>query len=579
MEFSILGPLEIADGERTVVPPRGRDRELLLHLLMNRNEVVSLDRLVDDLWEGRPPATAAKVVRNGVSRLRRDTVADRLATRPPGYVLRVEEGELDVDRALRLSARARGEDPGSAFATLGEALALWRGRPLVEVADAPFARAEIHRLEELRLGLVEQRFDAGLAAGDAADLIADLERQVADRPFRERLRGQLMLALYRAGRQSEALDCYRAGRQLLVDELGLEPDPELQELQRRMLRHDPDLMPVRAARRRSHRRAALAVLGTAMAAVAVGAVLLDRHGSGAVPIAADRVVRFDASTGEATASFAVGATPRSVAVDRDAVWVVDYGDRTVTRVTRATGATATTGTGSPATALACGSGACWALSSFDGSLARLDTESGNVDASSSVGSDPSAVAAGSAVFVTSQSAGTLLRVDPRSLSVSVLRRRLPGPSGVVAEGNVVWVALSFARQLVELDGATGRTLRTLTVSLSPDALALGGGALWTTNPAENDVTRVDLRTGVFKVLPVGDDPTAVAAGPRWVWVVNDLDHSISELDAVSGDVLRTIFVTKGNPHTKPGKPPPRELTPGGVAIDDQGAAWVTIQRF
>lgn len=171
------------------------------------------------------------------------------------------------------------------------------------------------------------------------------------------------------------------------------------------------------------------------------------------------------------------------------------------------------------------------------------------------------------------------RINPRSLAVTVVRRRLPGPSGIVAEGGNVWVALSFARRLVELDGRTGRTLRTLTVSLPPETLALGGGALWATNPAENDVTRVDLRTGVFKVLPVGNDPVAVAAGQRYVWVINDLDRSLSELDAGSGDVLRTIFITKGNPVRKPGQPPPLELTPGGVAIDGRGAAWVTIQRF
>jgi DNA-binding SARP family transcriptional activator len=579
VEFAILGPLEIVDGEREVTPPRGRDRELLLHLLVHRREVVSLDRLVEDLWDGRPPATAAKVVQNSVSRLRRDAVGDRLVTRPPGYLLRVEEGELDVDRALALSSRARSEESERAFATLGEALALWRGEPLSDVADASFAQSELRRLDEIRIGLVEQRMDAGLAAGEAATLVAELEREVANHPFRERLRGQLMLALYRAGRQSEALDCYRTGRQLLAGELGLEPGPELRELEGRMLRHDPDLLPRRAARRSSRRYVGVAVLGVASVAAVVATVMLVRNHPGPVLVAANRVVRFDPATGRPTASFAVGATPRSVAVDRDAVWVVDYGDRTVTRVARSTGASATTGTGSPATALATGAGACWAVSSFDGSLDQLEPRGGDLVAGVSVGLDPTAVATGSNVYVTSQSAGTLLRVDSRSLDVGVLRRHLPGPSGVVAQGNVIWVALSFSRQIIEVDSRTGRTLRTLTVSLSPDALALGGGALWATNPAENDVTRVDLRTGLFKVLPVGNDPVALAAGPQYVWVVNDLDHSIAELDADSGDVLRTIFLTRGNPQTQPGKPPPRAITPGGVAIDEHGAAWVTIQRF
>jgi DNA-binding SARP family transcriptional activator len=236
MEFRILGPLEVcAEGGRKL-DLAGKQRTLLAILLLNANEAVSTDRLIEELWTGKPPETAGKALQVYVSQLRKLLGKDRLETRTPGYLLRVDDDELDLARFRRLQREGK----------LREALALWRGSPLSDLADEHFAQTEIARLEELRLACVEERIEQDLTEGRHADLVGELEALVAEHPLRERLRAQLMLALYRSRRQAEALEAYQAARRTLVDELGIEPSPDLQELERRVLRQDPTLeAPVR----------------------------------------------------------------------------------------------------------------------------------------------------------------------------------------------------------------------------------------------------------------------------------------------------------------------------------------------
>ncbi|HEX2504165.1 MAG TPA: BTAD domain-containing putative transcriptional regulator, partial [Miltoncostaeaceae bacterium] len=250
MEFLILGPLEARADGRALALGGAKQRALLALLLLHRNEVVSTDRLIDGLWGEAPPATAAKVVQVYVSRLRKllgPSAADggRLVTRPPGYVLQLAPDELDLDRFEALVERAgramASGDPAAASAALGRGLALWRGPPLADLAFEPFAQAAAARLEEQRLAALEGRIEADLALGRAPELIGELAALVGGHPLRERLRRSLVLALYRAGRQAEALEAYRAGRRALVDDLGIEPSPELAELERAILRHDPAL--------------------------------------------------------------------------------------------------------------------------------------------------------------------------------------------------------------------------------------------------------------------------------------------------------------------------------------------------
>ena len=231
MEFRILGPLEVhAEGGRTL-DLAGKQRALLAVLLLNANEVVSTDRLIEDLWDGDPPETAGKALQVYVSQLRKLLGKDRLETRAPGYLMRVDSDELDASRFERLQEEGK----------LHEALALWRGSALSDFADERFAQTEIARLEELRLACIEERIDQDLAKGRHADLVGELEALVAANPLRERLRAQLMLALYRSRRQAEALGAYQAARRELVEELGIDPSPELQDLERRILQQDATL--------------------------------------------------------------------------------------------------------------------------------------------------------------------------------------------------------------------------------------------------------------------------------------------------------------------------------------------------
>ena len=246
MDFRILGPLEVLDDGRALELGGARQRALLAILLLRHGHVVKADRLIEDLYGGRPPATAAKSLQAHVSRLRRALgPEERLRTRAGGYVLEVHEGELDADRCRRLLADARralaGGRPGEAAESLASALALWRGAPLVDVAYEAFAQEEIAWLEQLRLDLREERLEADLALGRHAEVTGELEQLVATHPLRERLRGQLMLALYRGGRQAEALGVYQAGRRALVEELGIDPGRALQQRERAILNQDPEL--------------------------------------------------------------------------------------------------------------------------------------------------------------------------------------------------------------------------------------------------------------------------------------------------------------------------------------------------
>jgi DNA-binding SARP family transcriptional activator len=254
LEFRILGPLEIAqDGEE--LPLAGqKQRALIALLLLDANRVVSTDRLIDALWGQQPPRTAATSLQNFVSQLRKLLGPETLVTRPPGYELRVPPQQLDLDRFTLLVDEARGAPADERAAKLRLALALWRGPPLADVGFESFAQGEIARLEELRLGTLEDRVEAELEAGRHAETVGELESLADEHPLRERLRAQLMLALYRSGRQAEALQIYHETRRVLVDELGIDPSPSLQQLHGAILRQDPALDAGTPARRPSEDR-------------------------------------------------------------------------------------------------------------------------------------------------------------------------------------------------------------------------------------------------------------------------------------------------------------------------------------
>jgi ABC-type branched-subunit amino acid transport system substrate-binding protein/DNA-binding SARP family transcriptional activator len=284
VDFRILGPLEVERPDGTASLGGHRQQSLLALLILHRNEIVPTVRLIDELWGDAPPATAQKTVQVYVSRLRRELGEERIETHGRGYTLRLAGTELDLTRFEQLVARSESEDAVRAAATLRTALSLYRGQPLGDLCHESWALSYVATIEELRLDAVERRVDADLACGRHRALVSELEALVRTYPQRERIRGQLMVALYRSGRQTDALESYRQGRLILHDQLGLEPGPKLRELEQRILRQDPSLNaasePVRVS---THRRRGL------MLAVAGAGLLLASAVAAAVAVAwADR---------------------------------------------------------------------------------------------------------------------------------------------------------------------------------------------------------------------------------------------------------------------------------------------------
>ena len=245
MEFRVLGPFDVVAGEKPVALGGTKQRALLARLLLDAGRTVAADRLVDDLWGETPPETAKKMIQIYVSRLRKLLPEGTLQTRAPGYQLTPPAGSLDLERfeQLRVGGRLALEQGRyhDAARMLREALALWRGPPLAEFVNEPFAAQQAARLDELRTAALEARIHAELELGHASDAVPELEALVAEHPLRERLRGHLMVSLYRCGRQADALGVFRDARCALSDELGLEPSSELRDLELRILRHDPTL--------------------------------------------------------------------------------------------------------------------------------------------------------------------------------------------------------------------------------------------------------------------------------------------------------------------------------------------------
>jgi DNA-binding SARP family transcriptional activator len=248
VEFRILGPVDALDEGKPLSIGGPRQRALLALLLLHANELVSSDRLIDELWAAEQPKDPHTALQSQVSRLRK-ALDGRITGQSHGYMLRVARGELDLDRFQNFVTEAEELAAEERARRLREALALWHGAPLSNVAHEPFAELEAARLDELRVAALEERINADLELGRHTDLVGELQALVGEHPLRERLRGQLMLALYRCGRQAEALEVFRHGRQLLVEELGLEPSAELKELEAAILRQDPGLVVPQRRRR------------------------------------------------------------------------------------------------------------------------------------------------------------------------------------------------------------------------------------------------------------------------------------------------------------------------------------------
>lgn len=542
VEFRILGSLEIVEHDRPVSVGAPKVRALLAVLLLHRGEVVSSDRLIDALWRERAPATAAKTLQVYVSSLRKALGDGVLVTRGHGYLLQISAEQVDADRFKALVADGRrllaSGDARAAGARLREALLLWRGPALADFAYEEFAHTASARLEEARLEALEDRIDADLAVGAQAGLVGELESLVTEHPLRERLQEQLMLALYRSGRQADALESYRKARESLVEELGLEPSPRLQELERAILAHDPALTPPRAsgtsgsepaatARRGGRGGWLIAAAGAILLAALVGtAVKLSGSGPPVVRAAANSVAVIDPRSDGVIASVPVGARPGAITFGSGSLWIANQDDQTISRLDPGTLQTMRPlSVAEVPTGLAASSNAIWVA-----------------------GTSPDGIGA------------LISSIDPVFDEVGPTARVGDvwggGPVRVAAHGDGVWVA-PFGGLLSRLAATTGTVVQQLDPSSGGAAMALGDGAVWLTDTEGDNVTRVD-PSGVVTPIPVGNGPIGIAFGDGGVWVADSLDNTVVRIDPNSRMVIAKI---------------PVGTSPSGVVVG-AGSVWV-----
>jgi YVTN family beta-propeller protein len=614
MEYRVLGPLEVRDGDGSLSLGGAKQRALLALLLLNANHVVSRDRLIDDLWGERPPETVVQALQVYVSRLRKLLPAETLLTRPPGYLLAIAPDELDLHRFEGLLAEGRDaltrDEPERASALLHEALALWRGPALEEFAFESFAQGEIGRLEDTRLAALEDRIEADLALGRHADVIGELETLIAENPQRERLRGALMLALYRSGRQAEALAAYQDARRALV-EIGIEPSGELRRLEKAILTHDESLASPQFARRATLQapQPQLLLVATAaliVVAVIAGAVVLATRSS-AITVPPNSVAIIDPKTDAVIGDVSVGSRPDSIAANRFQVWVANLDDKTLSGINlwggkmvnrrwvaerrfpvaqhRKLRGTATVTIslekqGTP-TALALGFGAVWVAHGLLGTLSRLPIRAVPP-------SDPfrlktirvplpdlggfsavtSGVAAG-AGFIWIAVGNEVSQVDPKSREIIATDDFAGrGPSAVTYGNGSIWVTGEGDGTVTRIEPSRNRFIPVLVrhkpirVGSHPNGIVAGRGAVWVANTGADSVSRIDPSSNSpTKIISVGKRPLGISYGAGAVWVANSGDGTVSRIDPSIGKVVATIHT--GN-------------SPRRIAVGD-GKVWVTVQ--
>jgi YVTN family beta-propeller protein len=499
-------------------------------------------------------------------------------TRHTGYVLRVDHDELDVHRFERLAKEGRGED----------ALALWRGTPLLGLAEERFVDDARRRLEEQRLAVLEVRIDDDLADGRHDELVPELEQLVGEHPLRERLQGQLMRAFYGAGRQAEALETYRQARKTLSEELGLEPGPELQELERRILRQDPELAAPRRVRTRSSgkppRRLAVAVGGALLVAALVVGAVYAFGGSSTTPLLAypNSLAVIDPANNRVVHVVPVGDTPRGVAVGRHAVWVANSADGTVSKLDVDTlRVIKTIGIAGQATEVVESNGQAWVATGLDNSVVPIDARSGGVHPAIPLSRDRTAsawaVASGGGSIWTS-SGNRLLEIDPVTDTI-VARRDVGeghGGSGCCFSihdldfgDGAVWV-VDASQTLARVSPRGGQVTGSTQLGVIPVAVKVGYGAVWVGLPDPNRpvlaLWRVDPRTvRVTQTITLGSANSYlatldVALGSGSVWVTNYEEGTLVRVDPNSLDVIAKIKIGSH---------------PYGITVG-AGRVWVTV---
>jgi YVTN family beta-propeller protein len=583
--YRLLGPLEVTvDG--TAVDLGGlKQRALLAILLLNVNHPVHRDVIVDQLWGEHPPAGAEHAVNVYIWRLRKTLQAasgtQQVVTRQGAYLLQAADEQVDVALFERLAGEGRralaAEDPGRASTVLGDALALWRGPPLTDFRFEPFAQAEITRLEEFRAGVVEDRIEADLALGRHAHVVSELEALMAADPLRERLHQQLMVALYRCGRQADALAAYQRARRALAAELGIEPCQALRQLERAILEQDPSLEPPPGTGTRrvpgpvnstrlmaaatAHPKRMLALTGAAaVAALLAGSLAILPPTRAALQAGPNTVAVIDASRNAVTAVVAGAGRPGGVAYGTGATWVTDAADNLMLRVDPAGQVVDRIPVGRGPAGVAAADGQLWVANQLDGTVSEVNPAAGVVVATIGVGNGPVAVASGyGSVWVANATDSTLSRIDPGSGRVVATIPLGSTPAGLAVGEGGIWVTGAGTGELMLVNPRTNRVSRAITVGSSAAGAAVGAGSVWVAE-ASGTVARINPRTGKVRAIKLGGELAGIAYAGGAVWVANSLGGSVVRINprtgaaqpihignepaavtAAGGDVLATVL--------------------------------------
>jgi len=587
VEFLLLGPLEVRAGAGPLPLGGAKQRAALAILLLQRNEVVSRDRLIDGLWGETPPPSAAHTLETYVSRLRKalqhDGDPERISTRPPGYLLRIEEGELDLERLEFLTAEGKralvADDPAKAAEVFREGLALFRGAPLADVAHSPFAQAEAGRLEELRLAALEQRIQADLESGRCEAVVGELEVLVTRYPLRERFWAQLMLALYRSGRQGEALTAFDRVRGELADELGVDPGNSLQHLQQGILRQDPLLdqvhrVPVavdaatfdrstgemsahsrrigKEPRRLGHpfrrRRNGFALAAAAAVVVSLVATLIpvvrsDETDRPNVSLPGMTIV--DEDTGSQTAYI-----PPSEVNQGNYIFAADHfwawaGDPDLfVKIDPESGAVMKRiSPTSDVRAYAVSGSSLWEVG--NATLAEININLGAEVARYPLPRDPAlpgeqtgvAVADGS-LWVTRGGLNEVLRIDPKSGDVVDVYSGVPGPVTIAVDAGYAWTISNF-KGVTVLDLATGHVVRVRIPAGPLQYVAAGGGYGWVSDEAKGVVYKIDQAGHVVATYTTGQGARPMSFADGVLWVANQDMGTVTGIDGLTG-AMRTF---------------------------------------
>ena len=615
-----MGPLQVA-ANGTFLPLGGaKQRAVLAVLLLHANEVVSTDRLIDDLWGDSPPESAANMLQGYISHLRKVLEPGRtrgehelLISRAPGYMLQIRSDQVDAERFEQLTSEARRAlaegDAKQAAERLRTALALWRGAALADLAFEPFAQADVDRLEELRLQTLEDRIDADLTLGRHDALVGELRELVDQHPLRERLRAQLMAALYRCGRQADALEVYRVGRRALLDELGIEPGPALRELEQAILRQDPALgapapPPAPIATRIRHRRPWL-VGAAALAGIALASVFAFGHSGGAeaVVVRPHSVAVIDPSKNALVQDIPVGGYPGPLAADDQFVYASNIGDATVSRIFPDKMKVYDTASVSRAIDLVAADKHLWAADGgvagntpvppgtvLDYNLRSAHTRTIRLGPSVEGDEEQTTVATdidGAEIWAGNKDSETVTQIEPPTMAK--IRGIAPGGLAVVGNrglGDTVWASDPSRNLVVRVDGASRRITRRIAIPGEPTRVAAGDRAVWVitrdhNGPGQWRATR-GTTPAIWRIDPKTDEPVerialpltpirlALGAGSVWVTALRVLSSSGSSVDA-------TVFRIDPATNRIVARIPLQTRAVDGIVVS-HGLVWVAVPQ-